>query len=875
VQAGDILGHYRVLGPLGKGGMGEVYAAEDTKLHRRVALKILPAVFATDPSFRARFDREAQAVAALNHPNIVTIHSVEEDAGRPFITMECVEGRPLSAAIAPGGLPLDRILRIGIEVADAMAAAQERGITHRDLKPANIMITEDGRAKVLDFGLAKARDAELAQAGEQVTRMSRDLTGEGRILGTVAYMSPEQAEGKPVDPRSDIFSFGVVLHEVATGERPFQGDTNVSIISSIIKDTPKPVTDINPALPADFARIVRRCLAKDPSRRYQTAADLRNELEELKQDSGNSAAIAPPRRQGLSRPVAAWIGVSLATLTVAAAIFLVNRDRRGSGQPASVFTIDRIQRLTTSGTAYIAAISADGRYVVHAKIEDSLASLWTRQTATTSDVRIVPPAAVSYKGITISADGNYVYYNAYTIQSSVASLYRVPVLGGPPTKILDDIDSPVAFSPDQKHFAFARGSVSRAATDLVIADTDGGNARVLATSTAPVQFVQEGPAWSPDGKTILLGANSSRPGAPVLVEAVDAQRGTTQVMGGPWAVLSAVAWLPDGKSYLVTGLELGGSSTQIWRVSYPSGERSRVTNDLNAYNGVSVSSDGRSIATVQTETEASVYIAEGPDKEPRRVTGGAGRAEGTAGLAWMPDGRIVYTSTASGVPQIWIVDSDGANARQVTSQKTLAAYPQVSPDGAWIYFASHEHESWGIFRIAPDGTGLQLIATVPARGNDALLPLSPDGKSIYFTSSSTGTPLLMRISTSGGVADQVSKAFFIATDISPDGTHACGMAWDAVKRNVVSGVLDIRSGAIDVRAGWPWRAFYVPSGGLGGFERISAKQPLRIWPPRGGAPTAVTPTLDDQVFLGAASRDGRIAFSRGQRISDVVLITSK
>jgi Tol biopolymer transport system component len=689
-------------------------------------------------------------------------------------------------------------------------------------------------------------------------------------------MSPEQAEGKPVDPRSDIFSFGVVLHEMATGERPFQGDTNVSIVSSIIKDTPRPVTDSNPALPADLARIVRRCLAKDPSRRYQTAADLRNELEELKQDSGSSAAIAAPRGEGLSRPVAAWIGVSLATLTIAAAaLFLVNRDRRGSGPPASGLTIDRLQRLTTTGTAYIAAISSDGRYVVHAKFENSLASLWTRQTATTSDVRIVPPAAVRYKGITISGDGNYVYYNAYTLQSAVASLYRVPVLGGPPTKILDDIDSPIAFSPDQKHFAFTRGSVSRAATDLVIADTDGGNARVLATSTAPVQFLQEGPAWSPDGTTLLLVANSSRPGAPTLVEAVDAQRGTTQVVGGPWATLSAVAWLPDGKSYLVTGLDLGGSSTQIWRVSYPSGERSRVTNDLNEYDGVSVSSDGHSMATVQTETEAGVYIAEGPGKEPRRVTGGAGRAEGTAGLAWMPDGRIVYTSTASGLPQIWIVDGDGANARQVTSQKTLAADPQVSPDGAWIYFASYENDSWGIFRIAPDGTGLTHIAATPARGNDTLLPLSPDGKAIYFTSSSTGTPLLMRISTSGGVAEQVSKAFFIATDISPDGTHACGMAWDSVKHNVVSAVLDIRSGALDVRPDWPWRAFYVPGGGLAGFERIVAKQPLRVWPPRGGAPTAVTPPLDDQFFLGAASRDGRIAFSRGQHISDVVLITSK
>jgi Tol biopolymer transport system component/predicted Ser/Thr protein kinase len=878
VLAGETLGHYRVLHTLGKGGMGEVYAAEDTKLHRTVALKILPGIFAADPAFRERFEREAQAVAALNHPNIVTIYSVEEDAGRPFITMEHVDGRPLSELMTRGGLPLDRILRISIEVADAMAAAQQRGITHRDLKPANIVIAADGRAKVLDFGLAKVRDAELAQAGEQVTRMSRELTGEGKILGTVAYMSPEQAEGKAVDPRSDIFSFGVVLHEMATGERPFKGDTNVSLISSIMKDTPRPVTDSNPALPVDFARIVRRCLAKDPLRRYQTALDLRTELEELKLDSGSSAAVASPRRTGMARSTIAWVAALLGVVAMALmAFFWTNRAGRASGPAASSgFTLDRIQRLTTTGTAYIAAISADGRYVVHVKSEGSAGgSLWTRQTATSSDVQIVAPQYGKYGGITISDDDNYVYYNIY-LSSARASLYKVSVLGGPSTKILDDIDSPIAFSPDRKRFAFTRGSVSREATDLVIADADGGNAHALATSTAPVQFLQEGPAWSPDGKTFLLVASSSRPGAPGLVEAVDAQRGTTQTIGAPWALLRSVAWLPGGKSFLVTGRDLGGSSSQVWRVSYPSGERSRVTNDLSDYNGVSVSSDGRSIATVQTEVQAGVYVAEGPDREPRRVTGEAGRAEGTGGLAWMPDGRIVYTSTRSGSPQIWIVDGNGANAHQLTSQQTLAANPQVSPDGAWIYFASYENDTWGIFQIAPNGTGLKPLAATPGSDEWLLLPTSPDGKVIYFRSGSMTTPRLMRISTSGGAPEQVSKGFFYATDISPDGTQACGKVWDAAQATLVPAVLDIRSGAIEVRADWPMDFFYGPHGGVAGIEQFDAQQPLRVWPAH-GASAAVTPplALNRLTFRGAASRDGRIAFSLGQRISDVVLISAK
>jgi hypothetical protein len=359
VNPGDVLGHYRIVEPLGKGGMGEVFVAEDTKLHRRVALKILPSLFAADPDYRLRFEREAQAVAALNHPGIVTIHSVEEHGGRLLLTMELVEGQPLGEVIPKGGLPLERLLRIGIEVADAMAAAQARGITHRDLKPGNIMVTGAGRAKVLDFGLAKVREAQAAGPTDDLTRMSTSsgITGEGKIIGTVAYMSPEQAEGKPVDPRSDIFSLGVVLHEMATGDRPFKGDTNVSIISAILKDTPIPVTDTNPALPADLARIVRRCLAKDPERRYQTAVDLRNELEELKQDTASRivTAVRPaPARRRL--PLAAVVGgiAAIAAAIIAAVVMKQGGDPAPAA--ATTFTIDRLQRLTTTGSAFMAAI---------------------------------------------------------------------------------------------------------------------------------------------------------------------------------------------------------------------------------------------------------------------------------------------------------------------------------------------------------------------------------------------------------------------------------------------------------------------------------------------------------------------------------------
>ena len=328
MHAGETVGHYRVLHTLGKGGMGEVYAAEDLKLHRTVALKILPAVFATDSDRRRRFEREAQTIASLNHPGIVTIHSIEVDGPLPFLTMELVDGQPLRDVIEKGGMRIDALLKTSIAVADAVAAAHQRGIVHRDLKPANVIVCPDWRVKVLDFGLAKVQDAETAAAGEAPTRLpTDDLTGAGRIVGTVAYMSPEQAEGKTVDQRSDIFSLGIMLHEMATGERPFTGDTEVSIISSIIKDTPASVTDSRPELPPQLARIVKRCLIKDPQRRYQTARDLHSDLEDLKQDIdsrviSSSSGVreigrAPAFR--VTKPVAYGVATVLVALVVAGA----------------------------------------------------------------------------------------------------------------------------------------------------------------------------------------------------------------------------------------------------------------------------------------------------------------------------------------------------------------------------------------------------------------------------------------------------------------------------------------------------------------------------------------------------------------------------
>jgi len=363
---GKTLAHYEILELLGKGGMGEVYRARDTKLERDVAIKILPADLAGDPERLARFEREAKSVAAIDHPNIVTVYSVEETDGLHFITLQLVEGRTLSELLPRNGLALEKFFDIAIPLADAVSAAHERGITHRDLKPSNIMVSDDGRLRVLDFGLAKLAEEPpgVDSETEHATAHAADLTEEGQILGTVAYMSPEQAEGKRVDPRSDVFSLGILLYEMAVGERPFRGDTKISLISSIMKDKPVPVTEINRALPRHLGRILGRCLEKDPERRYPSAKDLRNDLEGLKfeVDSGEETADVgepmgpagtsadPPAGPSATRPSAlrpVWVAAAALVVAISAIGYVMMQG--DDGEPAAPTLLRIGTGFSTSG----------------------------------------------------------------------------------------------------------------------------------------------------------------------------------------------------------------------------------------------------------------------------------------------------------------------------------------------------------------------------------------------------------------------------------------------------------------------------------------------------------------------------------------------
>jgi Tol biopolymer transport system component/predicted Ser/Thr protein kinase len=874
------LNHYRILGPLGKGGMGEVFAAEDTKLHRKVAIKVLSELTAADPERRQRFEREAQAIAALNHPNIVTIHAVEEADGLPFIVMELVDGQTLGDVLGAGRLPLDRLLRIGAAVSDAIGAAHQHGITHRDLKPGNVMVTGEGRVKVLDFGLAKLREAESSMDDE--TRLPEsDITGEGRILGTVAYMSPEQAEGKAVDPRSDIFSLGVMLHEMAVGERPFKGDTNVSVLSSILKDTPQSITDLNPSLPPGLARIIRRSLSKDPSRRYQTAIDLRNELEELKQETDSGISSLSGERAPVARPPRAlpWgaIAAGVAVLAVIAAVALWLR-RPAAPDGAGEFDIARVSRLTSTGNAQQAAISADGRYVVHVKMENGRPSLWVRQTATTSDVQIAAPADVRYTGLSFAPDGNYIYYAAYPTTEAVATLYKVPVLGGRPQPVLEDVDSPATFSPDGRQMAFMRGVPSEGRVYVVVAGADGSGARRLATVAPPDFLLRTVAAWSPDGRTILALGQSLRESPHSLVFAVDVESGTAAPVGGRWAQLTDVDWMPDGGSFVVSGSDLssGTFQMQLWQVQYPDGARHRVTIDLNTYVGVTVAGDGKSLATVQAESQTALWVLTPPDKTGgTRVLGDRGSGVGQAGIAWTPDGRIVYTASTSGVPQIWIASADGSGARPVTTGSTFAAtQPNVAGGGRYLVYQEFSADTVAIVRSTLEGTDRTVLVSGGAFGPRT----GGDGQWVYFTDNTQGTPHARRVSIDGGQPESLGTEYFSVSDVSPDGQQLLGFTWNQEERRSVAALMPAAGGPlrqVDLSVLTPptfgpdgKTLVYLATGG--GIKRNLWRRPLD-----GGAPEQIT-DVPDEINAWAWSRDGRrVLLVRGTGSTDVVIITRK
>jgi eukaryotic-like serine/threonine-protein kinase len=820
LSPGATLGSYEIVSLLGTGGMGEVYRARDLRLGRDVAIKVLPAALAADPDRLRRLEREARAAAALNHPNIVTVYSVEQAGAVLFLAMELIEGRSLALAIPKGGLPLSDLLTIAIPLTDAIAAAHAKGITHRDLKPANVMMgagDHDGRVKVLDFGIARLDDA--SQPYTSATTAAATLTLEGTVLGTVAYMSPEQAAGARVDTRSDLFSLGVILYEMATGQRPFSGDTNVTILSSILRDTPPAVTALNPAMPSELWRIIRHCLVKDPARRYQTAADLRNELEELKQDVDSGLLTAAsgvatsrnPRRVSSPRRVLLAAGIVLVTVLVAAAYRWSpsHADRPLNGERAFV------QLTAQRGLQESPSLSPDGKWIVYAGNQAGNSDIYLQGVGGHNAIDLTKDSPEDDTEPAFSPDGESI---AFRSEREGGGIFVMGRTGESVRRITDSGFSP-AWSPDGTRLVFATSfpaPFNRSFSELWIVTLATGEKRRLSSVVEGAQ-----PSWSPHGQRIAYWTTSGE-GQPVSQRDI----WTVAASGGaPISVTSDAAldinpvWSPDGR-FLYFSSDRGGSIS-LWRIPLDEvtgrvlGPPEAFTTPSPDSRHPSVSADGRLVAYSSFgETSSIQKIAFDPaaatvSGTPATVVGGS---RYVAHLNVSPDGRWLAYYNRDRQIDIWISRSDGSGERQLTNDPAYDRNPTFSPDGQWIAFMSNRSGKSQIWLIRPDGSGLRQATDAPD-GAMSYNQWSPDGSRLMFSDMTATKNFLFdplkpwRAQTAQVVHAVTEKGReFSPYAWSPDGKQLLGDDGPTDSEGILAYSLASRrlTRLSDVGAGWTW-----------------------------------------------------------------------
>lgn len=785
--SGEKLGRYEIREKIGSGGMGEVFLAHDGQLDRNIALKVLLPEFCCDDERVQRFKLEAKTVSSINHPGIITIHEIGEENERLFIATEYIDGETLREKIERGDLDLLQSLRIAEQIADALAVAHASGIVHRDIKPENIMIRRDGYAKILDFGLAKPRWLSKSVGAEDAT-IQLVKTQPGMVMGSVRYMSPEQARGKETDERTDIWSLGVCLYEMLTGTNPFEGDTVSDSLAAVIHVEPAKIE----TAPEELQEILHKALQKKSSDRYDSIKDFASDLDDLRDeiehDSTNrrmnshnstkavgvhhtgenktlihqtftaesvtasdqnktqiySGASVPPKK----RNYFPLFAIVCAILLAVGAWFVLPKIL---GNPPK-FQAVQVSRVTDSGRARLASVSPDGKLVAFVNSQEGQQSLSLRQIATGSSVEIVPPTNFGFYQPTFTPDGDYVFYVAN--DRSIGTAYQVSALGGQSKKILTDIDSPVTFSPDGKRFAFIRHNPNEGGDTIFIVNADG---------TLLTPFIQTKDvgydkfsdlAWSPDGRRFLVGAfkgtvESARKVQIALIEIGDKNFST--IGETVWQKAGGFQWLADGESFVFVGMPNIGETMQIRQMSVHGEIIKQITNDTNDYVSLSISNDGGEMVTTKVETISSFWSFAPATKELKQVVNESKNLLGYAGLSQLSNGRILFSKMTDKEINIFSVNENGGDEKQLTRGSGFNMQPVTTPDGKYILFVSNRNSSEGIWRMNADGTNPVQITSNDA-GMDGQMQISPDGKTVFFNRSRNdgGKSAIMQVSIDGG-----------------------------------------------------------------------------------------------------------------------------
>jgi eukaryotic-like serine/threonine-protein kinase len=808
---GKKLGRYDIRQKIGSGGMGEVYLATDEKLNRSVALKVLLPEFCCDTERVERFKLEARAASALNHPNIITIHEIDQFEDQLFIATEHVDGETLREKIEKGDVTFLEAIKIAEQTADALAVAHESHIIHRDIKPENIMIRRDGYVKILDFGLAKPL-LQLAQTPEskEDATMQMIRTQPGLVMGSVRYMSPEQARGKDTDERTDVWSLGVVLYEMLTGKNPFDGETVSDSLAALIHIEPPPLTEA----PEELQRILRKALRKKATERYQSIKDLALDLKDLRADlerdsvenrlshltksiklnrqdtSENKTLIhhtlsadnetnehanwsktqihtSETRRKRSYLP----LGIIAAALLLALTAWHVLPKIIGTSTPK--FQSIQIDQLTNQGNSFASAISPQGNLLAFVNFQDGRQSLVVRQVAAEGDIEIVPPSFQEILQPTFTPDGTHIYYVAS--DKGVGTLYQTASLGKESKKLIVDVDSPVTFSPDGKKFAFIRHDPTEGGDTIYVANADGSNLEPFLHTKDAGYDKFTAVSWSADGERMLIGAFkvASEPVQKIKLATVEISDKRIELFGeNGWSKATSFRWLKDNSGVVFTGRATPEATTQIWFQAFPSGELKQITNDTSDYATLSISDDGETIIATKVDVISSIWSLASGTKELKQLASESKMLIGYEGFSATPDGKVLFLKKTGKDINIFSLDEKDGE-KQLTKNGANNFYPSASPDGKYIVFGSNRSGSYSIWRMNPDGTSPTQLTNFP-EGMDGDPQVTNDGETIlFFRQKNDGSrSTIMKVSINGGEASPAlpeNQASTIVPRISADG----------------------------------------------------------------------------------------------------------